>query len=117
MAERLREVAEQLAGAGVDLLGEQCDVVRERGGALEHDFRPVHLAGQRECLHHPATVPHAVVLAPGLEIDAVYVDYWFWGRPSVYDLWSDLRELNWRIRADFDPPVPAVKEAWLAANR
>ncbi len=27
--------------------------------------------------HHAATVPHTLVLAPGLVIDKVYVGYWF----------------------------------------
>ncbi|MEW6471450.1 MAG: redoxin domain-containing protein [Actinomycetota bacterium] len=66
--------------------------------------------------HHHATVPHTLVLAPGLVIDKVYVGYWFWGRPSAYDLWADLRELSRRIKADFDPTLPEVKEAWMAAN-
>jgi peroxiredoxin len=64
--------------------------------------------------HHDATVPHTLVLAPGLVIDKVYVGYWFWGRPSAYDLWGDLRELFRRIKADFDPTLPEVKEAWAA---
>ncbi len=64
--------------------------------------------------HHDATVPHTLVLAPGLVIDKVYVGYWFWGRPSAYDLWADLRDLFRRIKADFDPTVPEVKDAWAA---
>jgi len=65
--------------------------------------------------HHHATVPHTLVLAPGLAIDKIYVGYWFWGRPSVYDLWSDLRDLNRRIRPDFDPTLPAARSAWEAS--
>jgi peroxiredoxin len=64
--------------------------------------------------HHDATVPHTVVLAPGLVIDKVYVGYWFWGRPSPYRLWEDLGDLLRRIKDDFDPTVPAVREAWQA---
>jgi peroxiredoxin len=55
--------------------------------------------------HHDATVPHTLVLAPGLVIDKAYVGYWFWGRPSPYDLWADLRDLFSRIKPDFDPTV------------
>lgn len=62
--------------------------------------------------HHNATVPHTLVLAPELKIDKVYVGYWFWGRPSIYDLWQDLRDLHKRIKADFDPTLPAVRAAW-----
>jgi hypothetical protein len=56
------------------------------------------------------------VLAPGLVIDKIYVGYWFWGRPSSYDLWADLRDLSRRTRVDFDPTLPAVREAWLAVR-
>lgn len=66
--------------------------------------------------HHAATVPHTLVLAPGLVVDQIYVGYWFWGRPSSYDLWADLRDLNRRIRPDFDPLVPEVRAAYLARN-
>ncbi len=38
--------------------------------------------------HHDATVPHTLLLAPGLVVDKIYVGYWFWGRPSPYQLWS-----------------------------
>ena len=67
--------------------------------------------------HHRATVPHTLVLAPGLVIDRVYVGYWFWGRPSPYQLWADLQALFRRIKPDFDPTVPAVRDEWLAAAR
>lgn len=62
--------------------------------------------------HHPATVPHTVVLAPGLLIDKVYVGYWYWGRPSPYDLWADLRDLHRRIKPDFDPLTSGARAAW-----
>jgi peroxiredoxin len=62
--------------------------------------------------HAAATVPHTVLLAPGLVIDKVYVGFWFWGRPSVYDLWADLRDLRSRINVDFDPTLPDVRAAW-----
>jgi peroxiredoxin len=62
--------------------------------------------------HETATVPHTLVLAPGLVIDKVYVGFWYWGRPSPYDLWADLRELRKRINPDFDPTLPDVRAAW-----
>jgi len=62
--------------------------------------------------HHTATVPHTIVLAPGLVIDKVYVGYWFWGRPSAYQLWEDLRDLFQRTKPDFDPTLPEVREAF-----
>jgi peroxiredoxin len=66
--------------------------------------------------HHTATVPHTLVLAPGLVIDKVYVGYWFWGRPSIHQLWEDLQDLFRRTKADFDPLVPEVKAEWATSQ-
>jgi peroxiredoxin len=66
--------------------------------------------------HHQATVPHTLVLAPGLVIDKVYVGYWFWGRPSPYQLWEDLQDLLRRSKADFDPATPEARAAWQASH-
>jgi peroxiredoxin len=66
--------------------------------------------------HHAATVPHTLVVAPGLVIDKVYVGYWFWGRPHSYQLWADLQDLHRRIKPDFDPTVPEIRAEWLAAR-
>ena len=65
--------------------------------------------------HHSATVPHTLVLAPGLVIDKAYVGYWFFGRPSAYQLWEDLQDLFRRIKDDFDPTLAEVRERWEAA--
>src|SRR5436309_2148695 len=67
--------------------------------------------------HHPATVPHTLVLGPGLTIEKVYVGYWFWGRPSPYQLWEDLQSLAQRTYADFDPTTAEARSAWTAARR
>ena len=64
---------------------------------------------------HDANVPHTLLLAPGLEIDRVYVGYWFWGRPSPYRLWEDLGDLFRRIKPDFDPTTRSAKAAWEAS--
>ena len=61
---------------------------------------------------HNPMVPHTVVLEPGLVVHKVYVGYWFFGRPSAYQLWEDLQELFRRIKADYDPTLDAVREAW-----
>ena len=66
--------------------------------------------------HHDANVPHTLVLAPGLEIDKVYVGYWFWGRPSPYQLWADLQDLFRRVKPDFDPLASEARAAWDAAR-
>ncbi|HUA50039.1 MAG TPA: redoxin domain-containing protein [Solirubrobacteraceae bacterium] len=65
---------------------------------------------------HRASVPHTVVLAPGLMIDKVYVGYWFFGRPSAYQLWEDLQDLFRRIKGDFDPTRADVRQAWEQAH-
>ena len=61
-----------------------------------------------------ATVPHTLVLGPGLAIDKVYVGYWFWGRPSTEQLWGDLQDLFRRTKPDFDPTLPEARAAWEA---
>src|SRR6476659_1367526 len=66
--------------------------------------------------HHAATVPHTLVLAPGLVIDKVYVGYWFWGRPSPHQLWADLGALLARSKPDFDPTSDEARAAYEAAN-
>jgi peroxiredoxin len=62
--------------------------------------------------HHAATVPHTLVLAPGLVVDRVYCGYWFWGRPSADQLWQDLRDLFRRTKGDFDPTTDEARAAW-----
>jgi peroxiredoxin len=65
--------------------------------------------------HHSATVPHTLILEPGLVIAKAYVGYWFWGRPSPYQLWLDLQEVSRRIKPDFDPTTPAARELFATA--
>ena len=66
--------------------------------------------------HHDATVPHTLVLDAGLRIDKVYVGYWYWGRPSAYQLWADLQDLMARTKADFDPTTAEARAAWEASR-
>jgi peroxiredoxin len=66
--------------------------------------------------HHNATVPHTLVLGPGLVIDKVYVGYWFFGRPSAYQLWQDLQDLFRRTKDDYDPTLADVRERWEATS-
>ena len=63
-----------------------------------------------------AVVPHTLILSPGLRIERVYVGYWFWGRPSVFQLWDDLTEIFSRTKPDFDPTTAAAREAFAAAR-
>ena len=62
-------------------------------------------------------IPHTLVLKPGLVVHSVYNGYWFWGRPSFYDLWRDLRAATSEIRPDWDLGTPGLREAWAAGDR
>ncbi len=61
-------------------------------------------------------IPHTLVLKPGLVIHSIYNGYWFWGRPSVVDLWHDLRAVTREIRPDWDLSTPGLREAWNAGD-
>ncbi|MGY1694660.1 MULTISPECIES: redoxin domain-containing protein [unclassified Geodermatophilus] len=65
---------------------------------------------------HDPMIPHTLVLKPGLVIHSVYNGYWFWGRPSVYDLWHDLRTASAQIRPDWDLSSPGLPEAWASGD-
>jgi peroxiredoxin len=62
-------------------------------------------------------VPHTLVLGPGLVVHRVYNGYWYWGRPSFYELWQDLRTLSSQIRPDWDLSAPGLREAWESGER
>ncbi|MET7597856.1 redoxin domain-containing protein [Streptomyces sp. NPDC005481] len=66
---------------------------------------------------HDPMIPHTLVLKPGLVVHSVYNGYWFWGRPSAYDLWHDLREATREIRPDWDLATPGLREEWDAGKR
>ena len=65
---------------------------------------------------HNPMIPHTFVLKPGLIIHSVYNGYWFWGRPSVTDLWQDLREVTRETRPDWDLAAPGLREEWEAGD-
>ena len=56
------------------------------------------------------------MLAPELEISAIYNGYWYWGRPTVEELHRDLREVMRNLRPDFDLGAPGLREAWDAGD-
>jgi peroxiredoxin len=66
---------------------------------------------------HDPMIPYTLVLKPGLVIHTVYNGYWFWGRPSIDDLWRDLRAATAEIRPDWDLSTPGLREAWVAGDR
>lgn len=61
---------------------------------------------------HDPMIPHTLVLKPGLVVHSVYNGYWFWGRPSVDELWRDLRAAAAETRPDWDLSRPGLREAW-----
>jgi len=61
-------------------------------------------------------IPHTLVLKPGLVIHSIYNGYWFWGRPSIYDLWRDLRAASAEIRPDWDLGKPGLRARWEAGD-
>ena len=65
---------------------------------------------------HNPMIPYTLVLKPGLQIYRIYNGYWFWGRPSVVDLWHDLRALMSESRPDWDLSAPGLREAWNAGD-
>ena len=65
---------------------------------------------------HDPMIPHTLVLKPGLVVHSVYNGYWFWGRPSFYDLWHDLCAASSEIRPDWDLSKPGLREAWDAGD-
>jgi peroxiredoxin len=65
---------------------------------------------------HNPMIPYTFVLKPDLVIHTIYNGYWFWGRPSVYDLWRDLRAVTSEIRPDWDLSKPGLREAWDAGD-
>jgi hypothetical protein len=67
--------------------------------------------------HDNVVVPHTLILSPGLRIEKVYVGYWFWGRPSVYQLWDDLTGIFGRLKHDFDPTTPEERARWEAKQK
>ena len=65
---------------------------------------------------HNPMIPHTLVLKPGLVIHRIYNGYWFWGRPSVVDLWHDLRAVTSEIRPDWDLSTPGLRKRWDAGD-
>jgi peroxiredoxin len=62
-------------------------------------------------------IPYTLVLKPQLVVHTVYNGYWFWGRPTVDDLWLDLRAVTREIRPDWDLSTPGLHEAWASGDR
>lgn len=62
-------------------------------------------------------IPHTFVLEPGLKIYKIYNGYWYWGRPSIYELYQDLREVTKNIRPDWKIDTPEMRTKWEKGER
>jgi hypothetical protein len=62
-------------------------------------------------------IPYTLVLEPGLKIYKIYNGYWYWGRPSIAELWADLRDITRRARPDWDIGSPEMRAAWDRGER
>jgi hypothetical protein len=65
---------------------------------------------------HNPMIPHTLVLKTGLVIYSIYNGYWSWGRPSVVDLWHDLRAGTSEIRLHWDLSTPGLRDVWNAGD-
>jgi peroxiredoxin len=93
-------------------VGAQWTFLSDPGRTVQKDLD---IAEYTDPEHNPM-IPHTLVLKPGLVIHRIYNGYWFWGRPSVNDLWHDLRAVTSEIRPDWDLSTPGLREAWSAGD-
>ena len=93
-------------------VGAQWTFLSDPGRIIQQDLD---IAEYTDPANNPM-IPHTLVLKPGLVIHSIYNGYWFWGRPSFYDLWHDLREATKEIRPDWDLSAPRLREAWNAGD-
>jgi peroxiredoxin len=93
-------------------VGAQWTFLSDPGRTVQKDLD---IAEYTDPQHNPM-IPHTLVLKPGLVVHSLYNGYWFWGRPSFYDLWHDLRAATSEIRPDWDLSTPGLREAWDAGD-
>ena len=93
-------------------VGAQWPFLSDPGRTVQQDLD---IAEYTDPEHNPM-IPHTLVLKPGLVIHSIYNGYWFWGRPSFYDLWHDLRAASSEIRPDWDLSTPGLRAAWDAGD-
>lgn len=65
----------------------------------------------------PASIPHTIMLEPGLIVYKVYMGYWYWARPTPEELRQDMRAMTKRARPDWDITTPRVRKAWQKGDR
>jgi peroxiredoxin len=54
---------------------------------------------------HDPYVPAVFTLFPDLTIHRSYNGYWFWGRPTLEELRTDMRSITQAIRSDWEAPT------------
>ena len=93
-------------------VGAQWPFLSDPGRMVQQDLD---IAEYTDPEHNPM-IPHTLVLKPGLVVHTLYNGYWFWGRPSVDELWRDLRAATAEIRPDWDLGAGGLREAWDAGD-
>jgi peroxiredoxin len=53
---------------------------------------------------HDPYLPAVFVCDPDLTVRRAYDGYWMWGRPSLAELWADLRDVGRALRPDWTAP-------------
>jgi peroxiredoxin len=53
---------------------------------------------------HDPYLPTVLVCDPDLTVRTVWDGYWMWGRPTLSELWADLRDATAAIRPDWEAP-------------
>lgn len=53
---------------------------------------------------HDPYLPAVFVCDPDLTVRRAYDGYWMWGRPTLAELWADLRESGRELRPDWAGP-------------
>jgi len=93
-------------------VGAQWPFLSDPGRTVQRDLQ---IQEYTDPVHDPM-IPHTLVLRPGLIVHRLYNGYWFWGRPSVPELWQDLRDASSEFRPDWDLSAPGLREAWDAGD-
>jgi peroxiredoxin len=63
---------------------------------------PLGLEEVADDVHRPY-LPVVATLFPDLTVHGLHVGYWYWGRPTLDELRTELREITREIRADWEP--------------
>jgi hypothetical protein len=77
-------------------VGAQWPFLSDPGRTVQKDLEHPGVHGPRQRPDDPA---HSRA-ETRLIVHSIYNGYWFWGRPSLVDLWHDLRDVTREIRPD-----------------